>query len=173
MFRKAEQHVWIMSSYFLPGRLIRKSMIRAMKRGVSVTVILAGTSDVPMAKLAERFIYRWLLRQGVRIYEYPTCVLHAKLSVYDRKWVTVGSYNVNNISAYASVELNLDIRKDAFAVGVEKELQRIMDKECIEITGEQLKSYSTLERVMQWFSYEIYRLVFFLFTFYFRQQTKG
>ena len=173
MFRKAENHVWIMSSYFLPGRVIRSSLIKAIKRGVSVTVILAGTSDVPIAKHAERFIYRWLLRQGVRIYEYPRCVLHAKLSVYDRKFVTVGSYNVNNISAYASVELNLDIRKDTFAAGVEKELRRIMEKECIEITGAQLKSYSTVERLMQWFSYELYRLVFFLFTFYFRQQTKG
>jgi cardiolipin synthase len=173
MFRRAENHVWIMSSYFLPGRIIRKSLINAIQRGVSVTVILAGTSDVPIAKYAERFIYRWLLRQGVRIYEYPKAVLHAKLSVYDRKWVTVGSYNVNNISAYASVELNLDIRKDAFALGVEKELRRIMEKECIEITGDQLNSYTTSQRLMQWFSYELYRFVFFLFTFYFRQQAKG
>lgn len=173
MFRDAQDHVWIMSSYFLPGRQIRRSMIKAIKRGVKVRVILAGASDVPIAKFAERFIYRWLIRQGVKIYEYPRCVLHAKLSSYDGKWVTVGSYNVNNISAYASVELNLDIRKRVFAQEVEGRIKKIVDDDCIEITSEHLKKYPVMQNFLQWVSYEIYRLVFFLFTFYFKQKTKG
>lgn len=173
MFKNAEDHVWIMSSYFLPGRQIRRSMGRAIKRGVKVRVILAGASDVPIAKFAERFIYRWLLRSGVDIYEYPRCVLHAKLSCYDAKWVTIGSYNVNNISAYASVELNLDIRKRVFAREVESRIQQIVEDDCIQITSEDLKRYSVFQQLLQWVSYEIYRFVFFVFTFYFRQKTKG
>lgn len=173
MFREAEDHIWIMSSYFLPGRHIRRSMISAIKRGVKVRVILAGASDVPIAKFAERFIYRWLIRQGVEIYEYPRCVLHAKLSSYDGKWVTIGSYNVNNISAYASVELNLDVRKRVFAQEVENRIKEIVEEDCIQITSEDLKKYSVVQNFLQWVSYEIYRLVFFLFTFYFRQQMKG
>lgn len=173
MFKNAEHHVWIMSSYFLPGLQIRRSMIKAISRGVQVRVILAGASDVPIAKFAERFIYRWLIRQGVTIYEYPRCVLHAKLSCYDGKWVTIGSYNVNNISAYASVELNLDIRKRVFAQEVERQINSIMEEDCVEITQEHLKEYTVPQRFLQWVSYEIYRFVFFLFTFYFRQKTKG
>lgn len=172
MFRAAEKHVWIMSSYFLPGRIIRKSMLDAIRRGVSVRVILAGASDVPISKFAERYIYRWLLRKGVEIYEYPRCVLHAKVSSYDGKWVTIGSYNVNNISAYASVELNLEIRKRLFAVDVENSIQKIVEEDCIQITADDLKQYSLAQQFLQWVSYEIYRLVFFLFTFYFRQKTK-
>lgn len=170
MFNLAEDHIIIMSSYFLPGRVIRRNLARAARRGVKISLILAGTSDVRIAKYAERFIYRWLLRLGVHIHEYPKCVLHAKLSTYDRKWVTVGSYNVNDISAYASVELNLDVLDDGFAAEADDWLNRLITRDCIRITDDYLKHYSLLDRFLQWLSYEVYRLVLFLFTFYFRQQ---
>lgn len=173
MFNDAEDHVWIMSSYFLPGLQIRSGMIRALNRGISIKVILAGTSDVQIAKNAERFIYRWLIRHGVKIYEYPHGVLHAKLSSYDGKWVTIGSFNVNNISTYASVELNLDIRKRVFAQEVENRIKKIVDDDCIAITQDDLRRYSLMQQIIQWMSYEIYRLVLFLFTFYFRQYNKS
>jgi cardiolipin synthase A/B len=170
MFDRAEQHIIIMSSYFLPGRVIRRNIARARSRGVKVSLILAGSSDVKMAKYAERFIYRWLLRLGVEIYEYPKAVLHAKLSTYDRVWVTVGSYNVNDISAYASVELNLDVMDDALAAKADGWLRRIVEEDCDTITSEQLQNYNALTRFLQWWSYEVYRALFFLFTFYFRQE---
>ncbi len=170
MFNRAEEHIIIMSSYFLPGRVIRRNIARARSRGVKVSLILAGSSDVKMAKYAERFIYRWLLRLGVEIYEYPKAVLHAKLSTYDRVWVTVGSYNVNDISAYASVELNLDVMDNALAAKADGWLRRIVEEDCDTITSEQLQNYNALTRFLQWWSYEVYRALFFLFTFYFRQE---
>jgi len=127
-------------------------------------------SDVRISKYAERFIYRWLLRLGVKIYEYPKCVLHAKLSTYDAKWVTVGSYNVNNISAYASVELNLDILNDEFSQHADTWLNKIIQKDCIPITAENLKKYNLITRFLQWWSYEVYSVVFYLSTFYFKQE---
>lgn len=170
MFNRAQDHIIIMSSYFLPGRVIRRNLARAARRGVKISLILAGTSDVMMAKYAERFIYRWLQRQGVNIYEYPKAVLHAKLSTYDRIWVTVGSYNVNDISAYASVELNLDVMDDGFATQADGWLHRIIVQDCEEITSEKLHSYNAVTRFLQWWSYEVYRALFYLFTFYFRQE---
>jgi cardiolipin synthase len=169
MFNRAEGHIIVMSSYFLPGRVMRRQMVRAAARGVDISLVLAGTSDVPMAKYAERFIYRWMLRKGINIYEYPKCVLHAKLSTYDKKWVTVGSYNVNNISAYASVELNLDVMDENFATQADAWLEKIITKDCIRITNNYLKNYNVIERFLQWWSYEVYRFTVYIFTFYFRQ----
>jgi cardiolipin synthase len=170
MFNRAEKEIIVMSSYFLPGRVIRRNMVRAVRRGVKVSLILAGTSDVPMAKYAERYIYRYLLRNGIHIHEYPKCVLHGKLSTYDSHWVTVGSYNVNDISAYASVELNLDVLDDGFATGVRKTLLDIIGKDCVAVTDDDLRKYNVIERFLQWWSYEVFRVVLFLFTFYFRQK---
>jgi cardiolipin synthase len=170
MFNRAEHDIIIMSSYFLPGRVMRRNMARAAARGVNISLILAGTSDVKMAKYAERFIYRWMLRNKVRIYEYPKCVLHAKLSTYDEKWVTVGSYNVNDISAYASIELNLDVMDDEFAREVTVWMRRTIEKDCIRITDDYIKKYNVVTRFLQWWSYEVFRAVLYIFTFYFRQQ---
>jgi cardiolipin synthase len=170
MFNRAEKDIIIMSSYFLPGRVMRRNMARAAARGVTISLILAGTSDVKMAKYAERFIYRWMLRNKVRIYEYPKAVLHAKLSTYDQKWVTVGSYNVNDISAYASIELNLDVMDDEFAKEVTLWMHRTIEKDCIRITDNYIKQYNVITRFLQWWSYEVFRAVLYIFTFYFRQQ---
>jgi len=97
--------------------------------------------------------------------------LHGKLAVYDSSWVTGGSYNVNNISAYASVELNLDIKDNSFANHVSITLSDIIQKDCVQITEDEYSvAYNLFERFIQYLSYETVRLIFFLFTFYFRQR---
>ncbi|HSF45730.1 MAG TPA: hypothetical protein VLA58_06945, partial [Chitinophagaceae bacterium] len=93
-----------------------------------------------------------------------------KLSTYDKKWVTVGSYNVNDISAYASIELNLDVMDDEFAKEVTVWMEKTIDKDCIRITDDYIKKYNVLTRFLQWWSYEVFRAVLYIFTFYFRQQ---
>ncbi len=171
MFNKANSEIIIMSSYFLPGRVFRKNLSRAVKRGVRIKLILAGASDVWVSKQAERYMYRWLFRNGIEIFEYPHNILHGKLAVYDSSWVTGGSYNVNNISAYASIELNLDIKDNNFAKHVRNTLQDIIHIDCVRVTEDEYSvTYNLFERFLQYLSYEAVRLIFFLFTFYFRQR---
>jgi cardiolipin synthase len=171
MLNGASKSVIMMSSYFLPGRAIRNALSRAVRRGVSVELILAGKSDVSLAKHAERYFYRWLLKHGIGIHEYPGNVLHGKLATADGHFVTGGSYNVNNISAYASIELNLDVEDRFFATEVTLALERIKEVDCVRITEEEYRTkYGWWSRFRQQASYEIVRMLFFIFTFYFRQQ---
>jgi cardiolipin synthase A/B len=171
MLTSAQSHVYIISSYFIPGNVLRKYLSRASQRGVKIKLILAGISDVSLAKNAERYMYRWLLRNRIEIYEYQRKVLHAKLATYDSKWVTVGSYNVNNISAYASVELNMEVLNDDFALDVERRLIRIIDTDCIRITEEKHRqSQSLWNQFIQRSAYDIFRFLLFIFTFYFKQR---
>jgi cardiolipin synthase len=171
MLQKAESHIIIMSSYFLPGRIIRHNLSRAAKRGISISVIVAGKSDVKVAKHAERYMYRWLLRRKIKIFEYEENILHGKLATCDNKWVTIGSYNVNDISAYASVELNLDVRNEAFAATVQKKLEEIIAGDCEQVTEEiYITKYNFLLRFLQYCSYWIVRIIYYLFTFYFKQK---
>ena len=171
MFRQAETRITIMCSYFLPGTLFRRQMAAAVKRGVKVEVILAGISDIDVAKHAERYLYEWMLRKGIHIYEYQPSILHAKVAAYDSQWVTIGSYNVNNISAHASLELNLDIRDKRFANLVEKELDQIMANNCTKITVENYKmSTGFWRKIWQRVCYIFINNVLKLFTFYFKQE---
>jgi cardiolipin synthase A/B len=174
MFARAEKEIIIMSSYFLPGRSFRKAIRKAAQRGVKLKVIVTGESDVHFSKAAERYWYNWLLRCHTEIYEYQPGNLHAKLSTYDEEWVTVGSYNVNDLSAYASIELNLDVKNKTFATETRKKLLEIIERDCIQVNMELLQKKQTwYKRLLQFLSYETLRLTLFVFTFYFRQRVKG
>ncbi len=171
MFIKAEKQITIMCSYFLPGRLFRKKISLAAKRGVKMMVILAGTSDIMFAKHAERYLYDWLLKNNIDIYEYQDTVLHAKMAVCDSSWVTVGSYNVNNISAYASLELNMDVNNPSFAMQAEEKLNDIINGHCKKITYENYTSSTHFfRRLWQRFCYWFINNTLNLFTFYFKQE---
>lgn len=171
MLRNAKSHVTIVSSYLLPGKLLRRNLKVAAKRGITIRLVMAGMSDVATSKNAERYMYRWLLRNKIEIYEYHKNILHGKMAVCDGQWLTLGSYNVNNISAYASIELNLDVHNPEFAKNVEEGIEFIIQKDCTKITEEVYLSHDTLyNRFIQRSAYDIFRIMLFLFTFYFKQR---
>ncbi len=171
IFVNAEKQITIICSYFIPGGIARKSIKNALKKGVKVRLILASQSDVPIAKSAERWMYDWLLRKNIEIYEYQPTVLHAKMCVVDESLVTIGSYNINNISAYASIELNIDIKDANFAKKVTQTLDTIIKQDCIQITTTIHHQTNTVfKKLYNWACYKIFRIVFFLFTFYFKQR---
>ena len=148
-----------------------RALIKAASRGVKIQLILAGVSDVRLAKLSERYIYSRLFKRNIAIYEYQKKVLHGKVSVCDNQWVMLGSYNINNISAYASIELNLEIKDQDFTTIVTNELREIIKNDCSLITEAYYNSNTNyFTRILQYTSYTIFRSMFFLFTFYFKQQ---
>jgi cardiolipin synthase len=172
MFRKANDQITMMSGYFLPGRIIRKNMKKAVKRGVKIKLILAGISDVMVSKYAERYMYGWLFKNNIELYEYKPCVLHGKVAVYDRQWATIGSYNVNDISAYASIELNIDVNNPGFAGMLDETLEKIIQKDCVLITKENFNLHNgILNRIWEQICYWFIRLLFYLFTINFKQRS--
>lgn len=172
MLRNSKSQVTILCSYFIPGNVMRRNMVQAVNRGVKVKVIAAGPSDVMLAKHAERWLYDWLLRKGIELYEYRKNILHGKIAVADDEWITIGSYNINDISAYASIELNLDVRNPVFAKEVRHELEEIIANDCILISPQQHTSTKNIfVQFIRWFSYHFISAAFNLFTFYFKQRT--
>ena len=170
MFRSANSEITILCSYFLPGKVIRKQILFALRKGIRVRVIAAGRSDVKLAKNAERWLYDWLLRNKIELYEYEKTVLHGKLALCDDQWMTIGSYNVNDISAFASIELNLDIRNAEFVTGVRQTIDEIIKNDCVRVTPADFgKTRNIFTQFYRWFSFQFIHQVFHLFTFYFRR----
>jgi cardiolipin synthase len=134
---------------------------------------MAGDSDVPIAKYAERWLYDWLLRHHVTLYEYRPNVLHGKIAVMDDGISTIGSYNVNNISAYASVEMNIVIREKSFIHELRNELNLIKQKECTIVDKSYHLNHKTwLKQFVRFLSYVIYRFIFIITTFYYKQNPR-
>lgn len=165
MLNEASSHAVIMTSYFMPGYYFRRSLKAAARRGVKVQMILTRDSDVPAAKYAERYMYEWLFRNNIEVWEYQKNVLHGKIAVVDGKCATVGSYNVNNLSAYASIELNLEVINHALVNNIEKRLQDIILNDCKQITPDVYKEHSNfLTRLLQGTAYNMFRFMLFIFT---------
>lgn len=171
IFRSAKHSITIVCSYFLPGTKFRLQLKKAAARGVKIRVVLASMSDVPVSKYAERYLYRWMLRYGFEIYEYQPTVLHAKMALADDSFLTIGSYNINNISRYASIELNLDVKDKSFVSNVTQEIDEIIRQRCKPITTSTYKTHLfSLRQFGQWCAFQLVRFMMTVSTFYFRQR---
>ncbi len=111
--------VRIMTAYFLPTRKLRRDLLRAVRKGGRVQLILAGKSDVLLAQLAGRNLYRRLLAAGVEIYEYQPQILHAKLMVVDQV-AYAGSANFDVRSLKLNYELMLRLEHRASVASARK-----------------------------------------------------
>lgn len=171
LFSHATKNITIMGSYFLPGLRLQRALAKAARRGVNVKVILTGRSDVLITKAAERYLYDWMLRCGIRIYEYQPSILHAKLAVVDGRWLTLGSFNINRISTYAGIELNVEIRNRQFADTVDRELDEIINTKCLAVNETYPPvAFPVLSKLMSTLAFRLINMLIFLFTFYVRQE---
>lgn len=172
LFRNSEKEIIIIGSYFIPGRTIRRMIKKTAQRGVKIKLIVAGKSDVRISKNAERWLYDWLIRHQVEIYEYQTSILHGKLAIADQKWLTLGSYNLNDISTYSSLEMNVDIHDNFTAKALHDVLIEMINNESIHVNKKyHLQHKNIATQLIRWLSYQFYRFLFHLFTFNLKRQS--
>ncbi|MFH0934510.1 MAG: cardiolipin synthase ClsB [Pseudomonadota bacterium] len=111
----ARREVIIANAYFLPGRLFRRALKQAVRRGVRVVLLLQGKVEYRLQHYATLALYGRLLEAGVEIHEYHASFLHAKVAVVDGEWATVGSFNIDPFSLLLAREANLVVRDRGFA----------------------------------------------------------
>lgn len=170
LFHNAKEEIVILGSYFLPGYKMRRYMEKAANRGVRIKVVVTGVSDVVLAKYAERYLYKWMLRKKIEVYEYTSNVLHAKAAVADHRLMTIGSFNVNNLSAHVSIELNVDVENNEFVNEVQQQFNQIIANDCMQITDDWYSKSSLLRRLMERLAYEALRLMLYVTTFYYKSE---
>ena len=106
----AQRSIKITNPYFVPDERMAQALADAARRGVDVTVIVAGavgnTPDRIVRKASQAHFGR-ALEAGVKIHEYGPGLLHAKTMVVDDRWVSIGSANLDNASFALNNELNL------------------------------------------------------------------
>jgi cardiolipin synthase len=150
--RRAKRRVLIENSYFIPGVRLRRALARAAARGVDVRILLPATSDVPGVSFATRRSYGWLLRRGVRLYEWGASVLHSKIAVVD-DWCTVGTHNLDYRSWLYNLEINVSIEQPAIA---EELCARIADALAVSVQIER-KQWELRPFFQRWLEKLFYR----------------
>lgn len=163
--KNAKEEIVIVGSYFLPGRRLINALKKASKNKVKIKLILSGISDLPMARRASCYLYAKLLRHKIELYEWEKSILHGKTAVVDGKWTTIGSFNLNNLSSFASIEMNVGIHSEEFSKEYLLHLEEIM-AQCKKITPETLKKTDGIaSKLINWNSYWITRIIEIIITY--------
>ena len=163
--KNAKSSILIVGGYFLPGGRVRKILRLAAERGVRIRVILAEESDVALQRNAVQYLYRWMLSHKIEIYEYIPSNVHGKVLIADKKVTLIGSYDLNNLSTFTNIELNLDIDSEAFSIAFENELEKISLNDCRLVTLEELSRRTNLwRRFKYWASYQTVKSFFVMTT---------
>ena len=157
MLGNAHHEILIVASYFIPSRRLLKILVRAAIRRRKVTIVLGKISDVPFIKPATQYLYGKLLRNGVRIFEYRDTVLHAKVCVVDKQWVSIGSLNLNHLSELLSLEMNLEVLDKTFGESLNTEFHELIQNRCVEINVLDFEKERTIfSKWKSWFSYKLF-----------------
>jgi cardiolipin synthase len=121
----ARQSVLVTNPYFVLDDTMREAVLRTVRRGVRVAVLVPAAIDHNVVRQASRAQFGELLRAGVEIYEYTPALLHAKTMVIDGVWATVGSTNLDNLSFAYNDELNLIV----YDRGVAQQLVHVFNED--------------------------------------------
>ena len=136
--------VQIIGAYFLPPWRLRRDLLRVMRRGGQVQLILPAKSDVPISLLAAQSLYRRLLGGKVEIYEYQPQILHAKLIIVDNI-VYSGSSNLDTRSLQINYELMIRFA-DKDIVRESREIFAAQLAHCQPVTSETWRKSRTFWR---------------------------
>ncbi|GAA5483487.1 cardiolipin synthase A [Haloferula sargassicola] len=109
--RSAKKRVWMETPYFSSDS-VQRELVAAARRGVDVRLVLPGTSDSRLMRLANGATAVDLIRAGGRAYIYPG-MTHLKALVCD-DWAMVGSANYDTLSMAINRELNIATAEPGF-----------------------------------------------------------
>jgi len=149
LIKSAKSRVTIETPYFLPGFFLRKSLMDAAQRGVSVNIILPRHSDVSLIDILRNKYFGTLYKAGVNILFYELNNLHSKMLLVDKKVFAIGSSNFDYRSFRYMYEIML--------IGNNKEIARQINNHMkVTITGsvkfdyENWKKRSLINKLFEW-----------------------
>jgi cardiolipin synthase len=154
----ADKSVRLTSPYFAPDPSVMHALLDASKRGVAVTLLLAGRTDHPILRRAARSLLPKLIAAGVRVYEYEPSMLHAKCSVIDDDWSIVGTSNLDRQSFEHSYEVNLVVEGPQTAAALSAAFARDLAR-ATHINEPLLAARGRFERLFDWFASWVLRAI--------------
>jgi cardiolipin synthase len=153
----ASESIRIETPYFVPGPRFIIALMRAVRRGVKVELILPAQSDLPLVRLVNRSSYSTLIKGGIEIFEREGTILHGKVMLIDGKWSVIGSANLDQRSFHRNYEVNVIVSSRDFGKQVDEmfsedlSLSRRISLEEHEKRGVIVRIMEKLISLLNWF----------------------
>ncbi|HEY1816511.1 MAG TPA: phosphatidylserine/phosphatidylglycerophosphate/cardiolipin synthase family protein [Kofleriaceae bacterium] len=158
VIKQARSYVLIQNAYFLPDLGLRRTLARAVRRGVKVSVMVPGHSDVRMIEYASDYVLRRLAGRGVEILHWQGPMMHAKTAVVDGVWSTIGSYNFDAQSRWHNLEATLEILDPAIGDVLVAEYDRDRQS-CTEYDEAAWRRLPWWRKALAWLGYRLRRFL--------------
>lgn len=148
LIRLAKKEIIIETPYFLPGSYMRKALIEAAQRGVSVKIISPQHSDVNVVDILRNRYLGEMYKGSVEILFYTPRNLHSKVFLVDKLHFIVGSSNFDYRSFRFMHEINL-YGKEKKVINLLKEhiCETVVD--CIPFDFEKWQNRALIQRAFE------------------------
>jgi cardiolipin synthase len=105
---QAEHSIRLTNAYFVPDHMLLAALKAAAARGVDVRVLVPWISNHVVVDWLTRGYFTQCLRAGIRVFGYRH-MLHAKTCTIDGQWSTIGTANLDRLSAVGNYEINAEV----------------------------------------------------------------
>jgi len=148
LIRNAKKEIIIETPYFLPGSFMRKALIDAAQRGVTVKIISPQHSDVNMVDVLRNRYMGEMYEGKIEILFYCPRNLHSKVFLVDNSSFIIGSSNFDYRSFRYMHEINL-CGKEKRIVNLLKDHICETIKDCIPFNYEKWKNRALIQRTFE------------------------
>jgi len=147
--KQAKESINIETPYFLPGFMLRKSLVDASRRGVKINIFLPKKSDVNLVDILRNKYLGPLARKGINFLFYEPNNLHAKIFLVDNTIFAIGSSNFDYRSFRYMFEIMLFGNNAQIAQQVIQHVEETR-KSTIPFVYRQWKNRPPIEKFFEW-----------------------
>lgn len=106
LLQRAEKSIIICTPYFIPSDSLLEELLRALSRGVKVTVLVPAKADHPLVMDAAFPYFKAIIPAGAEVYRFYLGFYHAKVMVIDDHTCDIGTANFDKRSLFLNNEIN-------------------------------------------------------------------
>lgn len=126
MISSSNEKIYISTPYFIIDKSFINTLVRAIKSGVEVIILVPHIPDKKIVFYMTRGHYGEILRAGGKIYEYSEGFNHAKNIFVDSKYAYVGTSNFDYRSLFLHFECGVFISLDLSIYEMEKDFLEVI-----------------------------------------------
>ena len=143
----SSKYLYITTPYLILDDDIMEALAISAKRGTDVRVITPGIPDKKIVNMITKHSYGFLLKNGVRIFEYTPGFIHAKTVLTD-ECALVGTINMDFRSLYIHYECGALMWDDTLKHEIKNDILETIEV-CHEVTYEEWKKRPFFTKLMQ------------------------
>jgi cardiolipin synthase len=148
MINKATKYIYITTPYLVTDYDMEVALTSAAKQGVDVRIITPHIPDKTYVFAITRSNYEFLVKGGVKIYEYTPGFIHAKDFISDDQIALVGTINMDYRSYYMHFEDGILINDKETIKDMKDEYFKTLS-ESHQMTLDELDNQSAISKIIR------------------------